>query len=89
MDFTIAGVAEYRETTLGGLPAMESVAKYRGGKDQHPRMRRSTVAIRKDVPAGTMEVIYCVTLDTTMERASADIPTYDAIRASFHLDLIQ
>jgi hypothetical protein len=76
----------YRDTTLGGLPAVELAMDYLDKQTSVPRICRSTLAIRRQLPAGSMEIVYQITLDTTVDRASADVPAYEDLRGSFRLE---
>ena len=76
---------EFRTATLGGLPAVEMVVKYRDKNTTAARVCRTVAAIRRIKATDTMGIVYEIILDTSVERVGKDIATY-AIVKSFRLD---
>jgi hypothetical protein len=84
-----AGVVEetqFHSSTLGGLPAMEVVVKYRDKRGNAARVCRSLAAIRRIRPTDTMGIIYEIILDTSAERLDQHNLVYEAVVKSFRLD---
>ena len=77
---------QFQNVTLGGLPAVELVVKYRDKSTKAARVCRTVAAIRRTKPTDTMGIVYEIILDTSAERVAKDIATYDAIVKSFRLD---
>jgi hypothetical protein len=77
---------QFHTAMLGGLPALELVVKYRDKNTTGERVCRSVAAIRRIKPTDTMGIVYEIILDTSVQRVSKDIATYQAIVKSFRLD---
>ena len=84
-----AGVIEETQihsSTLGGLPAMEVIVKYRDKRGNVARVCRSLAAIRRIRPNDTMGIIYEIILDTSAERLDQHNLVFEAVVKSFRLD---
>jgi len=77
---------QFHSSTLGGLPAMEVVVKYRDKRGTAARVCRSLAAIRRIRPTDTMGIIYEIILDTSAERVNQHNLVFEAVVKSFRLD---